>query len=316
MNQAVIFIFLDGFGLAEAGPSNPNLPHTMPFLESLLGRPLVKGQRIYKDLLLLEELDSCMGVPGLPQSATGQTAIFTGINAAKVLGYHCPAFPNVKLVDLIKKHNIYQALRQRGASSVFANAYSPLYFQLAKTKKRRHSVTTHCVLGAGLPFLTLEDLKLGQAVFWDITREALALYPLNEHFEPIAASEAAQHLAFLARQYNFTLFECFMPDLIGHKKEMRLAIAFLKKLDDFLKTLASETSPTHSIILTSDHGNMEDLSHGTHTLNPVPLLVLGKAAPFFRGVESIDQIAGCLITLFNKKKGCFFEKSQPLHFPC
>lgn len=299
MKPALILIFLDGFGLGEPGPSNPNLPQSMPFLESLLGRPLVKGKRICQYLLLLEALDCSLGVPGLPQSATGQTALFTGINVAKLLGYHCPAFPNSQLIEIIEKHNIYKALRQRAASSIFANAYSPYYFQLVKEKKRRHSVTTHCVLAAGLPFLTLLDLKLGQAVFWDLTREALALYPINEYFKPISALEAAQHLASLARNYDFTVFESFVPDLIGHKKEVGRAMSFLKQLDDFLKTLVNETATTHTIILTSDHGNMEDLSHSSHTTNPVPFLALGRDALFFRGLSSIDQVAGRLISLFN-----------------
>src|SRR5688572_10550874 len=39
-------------------------------------------------------VDACLGVPGTPQSATGQAALFTGVNAAAALGHHLMAFPN------------------------------------------------------------------------------------------------------------------------------------------------------------------------------------------------------------------------------
>ena len=70
----MIFIFIDGFGIGKEDASvnplaNPELPNINYILNKAGAIPT----------------DACLDVPGLPQSATGQTTIFTGQNASKVL---------------------------------------------------------------------------------------------------------------------------------------------------------------------------------------------------------------------------------------
>lgn len=298
MKPKIIFIFLDGFGLAPPGQANPHRAGSMPFLESLLQSPLVSGAVKSERNLLLAGIDAGLGVPGIPQSATGQTALFTGVNAAQALGRHDPAFPNQQLVGIIRENNLYQKLMALGASPVFANAYSQLYFQYVKEKRRRHSVTTHCLLASGLPILTLEDMKAGRAVFWDITRTALATYPIEEKYETVSGMEAGRHLAKIAQGYDATVFECFLPDLIGHKHDWKKTSAFLLLLDDFLSAVYKNKPENATILVTSDHGNIEDLSTGQHTSNPVPLLVLGPAAPLFTDVRSIADITPAILGMY------------------
>lgn len=43
------------------------------------------------------------------------------------------------------------------------------------------------------------------------------------------------------------------------------------------------------IVITSDHGNMEDLSHGKHTENDVPTLIIGEGASGF--ADAINTLA-------------------------
>ncbi len=295
--KKIVFLFLDGFGLGPEGALNPIRPGRLPGLESIVGRALTAGPESCGPDFLLKPIDACLGVPGVPQSATGQTALFTGVNAPGFLGYHYPAFPNKPLVDIIVRENVYAKAAALGTSCRFANAYSTLYFQYVQEKRRRHSVTTHCLLAAGLPILTLDDMREGRAVFWDITRAALASYPIEETFPTVTGREAGGHLAGLSREHDLVVFETFLPDLIGHKRNERSAVEFLGLLDEFLLGLRQDLEPETSVVLSSDHGNMEDLSTGMHSTNPVPLLVLGPAAPLFRRVGDITGITPAILAV-------------------
>ena len=89
--RSVIFVFLDGVGLGPADESNPFWSAGTPTLRRLLGGPLVNGvraQRLIGTLpVLCRGIDATLGVPGLPQSGTGQTALFTGINAVEKIAF-------------------------------------------------------------------------------------------------------------------------------------------------------------------------------------------------------------------------------------
>ncbi|MBI3975273.1 MAG: metalloenzyme, partial [Armatimonadetes bacterium] len=92
--MAVLLLFLDGVGLGEEDPQhNPWVRAPTPALRALLGRPLAGQERIERDGVLLIPTDATLGVPGLPQSATGQTALLTGLNAPALIGRHVTAYP-------------------------------------------------------------------------------------------------------------------------------------------------------------------------------------------------------------------------------
>ncbi|MCK6584127.1 MAG: hypothetical protein L6Q49_13600, partial [Anaerolineales bacterium] len=87
----ILFLFLDGIGLGEDDPEiNPFARADMPYLESLLGgkRLIESAAPFESDLLTLKAIDPNLGVKGLPQSATGQAVLLTGINIPAELGYH------------------------------------------------------------------------------------------------------------------------------------------------------------------------------------------------------------------------------------
>ena len=58
---------------------------------------------------------------------------------------------------------------------------------------------------------------------------------------------------------------------------MEEATKILRDLDGLLEGILSAFE-AHSMLLTitSDHGNLEDLSTKSHTRNPVPLIAVGK----------------------------------------
>lgn len=291
MSPSVIFVFLDGLGLGPANDTNPLWLAPMPNLRRLLGGPLVAGLKVDRPGLLFKGIDALMGVPGLPHSATGQTALFTGVNAAQLLGRHQGAYPTGPLVEIINEHNILKRATERGYRATFANAYTPQYFQLVKERKRRHSATTLSVLAAGLPFRTLADLKRGEAVYWDITNFYLAEY-LHVPVPIIEPETAGQRLARLGRSHDLVLYESFLPDAVGHQKEPEMVLEILDMLDRFFAGLLDEVGPTATVVMSSDHGNLEEIGARLHTTNPVPLLVAGPGAESFRQAQAITDVAG------------------------
>ncbi len=300
MSPSVIFVFLDGLGLGPADETNPLWLAPMPNLRRLLGGPLVAGHNVDRPGLLFKAIDALLGVPGLPQSATGQTALFTGVNAAQLVGRHLGAYPTGPLIEVINEHNILKRATERGYRATFANAYTPQYFELVNKRKRRHSATTLSVLAAGLPFRTLVDLELGEAVYWDITHFYLAGHLLMA--VPIIEPETAgQRLARLSRDYGLVLYESFLPDAVGHRKNLELALEVLNMLDRFFAGLLEEVDPTATIVMSSDHGNLEELRVGVHSTNPVPLLAVGTGAAFFRQAQAITDVADGIMRVLEQR---------------
>jgi hypothetical protein len=141
--MSVIFIFIDGVGLAPAGPDNPLASAPMPALRALLGGPLAIGmadpgirrlemsnQSPISHLhspahVLFKPIDATLGVAGLPQSGTGHTALLAGVNAPALHGHHQPHFPPVALRPLLAERSIFRRAAERGRRATFANAFGP-----------------------------------------------------------------------------------------------------------------------------------------------------------------------------------------------
>ncbi len=292
----VIFVFLDGVGLGEPTDNNPLATAPMPALQSLIGGPLVAGREIDKPGLLLKPIDATLGVTGLPQSATGQTALFTGVNGAARIGKHLSAWPTAPLIKIIEHNNVLKWAAAKGHQPTFANAYSPAYFERVRQNQRRHSVTTLCTLSAGLPLRDLDDLLHGRAVYWDITHQVL-----RERYQievPLRdPEEAGRNLARLSGDHGLVVFESFLTDVAGHRQAQAFATSVLETVDRFLAGVLDNIDPDVTLLVTSDHGNLEDLSTREHTRNPVPLLAIGPHARVFRDTPAITGIAEGIKTI-------------------
>jgi len=68
-------------------------------------------------------------------------------------------------------------------------------------------------------------------------------------------------------------------------------------LDDFLGGVLAHRSPGTTLVLCSDHGNLEDTTTKTHTTNPVPLLAIGPGAARFRQATAITDVAPAILGL-------------------
>lgn len=287
MRNKLIFIFLDGVGLGDDVETNPMAHVKMPTLEQLIGKKLLRNVNIASKNIILKGIDACLGVQGAPQSATGQTCLFTGYNAPAFLGYHLMAYPSQELIQIIQKRSIFKYANEHNISNVFANSYTDGFFSSPDTS--RYSVTTHSVLAANNRFNTLDDLVKGNAVHWDITNSTLQSLP-NNYVSEISPFEAGKNLKNITNTYDLVVFECFIPDLIGHRKDWDKSITFFEMFDEFLRGILYDKDDSIHVLMSSDHGNIEDLSYGGHSKNKVPLLVIGNEAKKFEDINSIDEI--------------------------
>jgi len=266
--MSVLLFFIDGLGIGSRGPQNP-----LDELDDSEPLAIFRGE-IPKTPQggIVIPTDACLGVEGRPQSASGQTTILTGINAPALLGYHKQGFPNSAMLEIIRDHSIFLQLTRAGIAPItFANTYTQRFFD---ERPRWVSATTAAVEAAGLHFRTLSDLKAGHAVYQDFTNAILI--ERGEEVSPRTSDEAANVLARIASENRFTLYEYFITDKVGHAQDMQAARTVLTNLARLIRgVLARIDLGRTSVILTSDHGNIEDLSSRNHTLNPVPTIIWG-----------------------------------------
>jgi 2,3-bisphosphoglycerate-independent phosphoglycerate mutase len=301
----VLFVFLDGVGLAPPGPSNPLSHVSMPHLWELLGGPLVLQvsgeQAVSSSGVVRRQVDACLGVPGLPQSATGQTALFTGVNAPALVGEHVTAYPTAALRAVIAEKSVLKQATESGARVLFANAHSERFWQMVREGKRRLGASTLTALAADAPIPTLDDLLEGRAVLWDITHEVAERY-LGYELPVISAQEAGVRLARLVFEYELVLYESFLTDLAGHGRIDPEWV--LPRIDDFLASVLACLPLEATLVICSDHGNLEDTSTKAHTTNPVPLLAVGPGAERFCRAEAITDIVPAILAVLRAGHEC------------
>jgi 2,3-bisphosphoglycerate-independent phosphoglycerate mutase len=264
----VLLFFIDGLGIGSRGSHNP--------LDGLKdAEPLAHFQDEDSQIPfdgILAPTDPRLGVEGRPQSASGQTTILTGINAPATIGYHKQGFPNRALLEIIAEHSLFLQLKRAGVAPViFANTYTKRFFE---TRPRWISATTAAVEAAGLQFNTVDDLKAGRAVYQDFTNAMLI--ERGEEVTPRTPEEAGDVLAAIVANNRFTLYEYFITDKVGHAQDFPAARMIVQNLARMIRRVLDQIElNSTTMILTSDHGNIEDLSTRSHTLNLVPTIVWG-----------------------------------------
>ena len=279
----ILFVFIDGFGIGERDPAvNPLYAGAYPALQRVLaeGRPV----------------DACLGVDGLPQSASGQASLLTGVNVPATVGGHQPGFPGPSVRAIVEERNIFRKLLACGRTCTFANAYH-LAGLTPEQIRRRQSVTTVATLQAFGRVRSSHLLETGGAVYQDLTRTLLRA---RGYDGPLCTPEQAAHdLAGIAAEHDFTLFEYFQTDVQAHKGSPGEIERMLAELDAFMAViLQSWPGPGRLLVVTSDHGNLEDGRVRNHTRNPVPFFAAGdRAAECVEKVRAIDGVTPALLHL-------------------
>ena len=295
MNPSVILFFIDGLGIGRKKAENPldSVKNIEP-----LANFINEEKAIFLDGILVPT-DPRLGVEGRPQSASGQTTILTGINAPQILAHHKQGFPNEKLREIIAEHSIFKQLKLKNIEpNIFLNAYTPQFFT---EKQRWKSATTCAVEASEMRFRKLPDLLGRKALFHDFTNGHLRELGFDAPlFSPV---EAAEILAKTSEEYRFTLYEYFITDKIGHAQDFEKAQVYLPPLAEFIReTLKRINLEKTTFILTSDHGNIEDLSVRTHTLNDVPTIVWGrKKEETARTIKDLSDIAPAILQLLQNE---------------
>jgi hypothetical protein len=292
----LVMIFIDGFGLGRKD-DNPIVTAKTPLLDELLGGHHLWGKRcIYNKNTVLRPLDTLLGVNGIPQSATGQTTLWTGRNAARALGHHLYAYPNQPLAEIIAERSIFKQLAQIGKKTMFANMFSKAYDQAIAAGKRKHTASTLSALAGGIRLRRIPDLLAGLAVYQDMTNEILV--QMGEEVPVISPFEAGRNLGNLALRYDFTLYEYFQTDIKGHKQLWEEAISLVERIDSFVAGFLSVIENEDvAWILTSDHGNVEDFSVKGHTTNPVPALCWSKQSVDWPEWASLEDVTPGILKL-------------------
>ena len=294
-DASVLLFFIDGLGIGTRNPFNPlhNLPGAAPLAVFQNEAP-----EPFLDCLVVPT-DPRLGIEGRPQSASGQTTILTGVNAPAAVGYHKQGFPNKALLEIIGKHSIFRQLTDAGVAPVtFANAYTSRFFS---ERPRWVSATTAAVEAAGLQFRTVDDVRNGAAVFMDYTNRILI--ERGEDVSVRSEADAANVLARIVAENRFTLYEYFITDKAGHAQDMDLAKTILTSLALFIRELLIKLDLERTtVILTSDHGNIEDLSSRNHTLHEVPTIVWGaQREQIAARIQTLADITPAIVALLTGK---------------
>jgi hypothetical protein len=299
----VLFVFLDGVGLGvDDADRNPFADPTLVAFRDLAGgHPMTaSAPEIAASDRIFQGIDATLGVEGLPQSGTGQAALFTGVNTAQLAGQHFGPYPPTAVHATLAASNVFrQIVETTGARRdelAFANAFPPIFFEHADAR-RRWTVTTRSCREAGVRLRTMEDLRAGEALAADLTNRSL-VDRLGITLPIVAEETAAEHLADLAAHHRFTLFEYYLTDKAGHAQDRPAADAVLRSLDRFLAAVIDRIDLRRTLLLvTSDHGNLEDLATRSHTRHPVPLAAIGAGAGRLAGVRSLTDVTPALIAL-------------------
>ncbi len=300
--KKLFLFFIDGIGLGDDIPAN----HVRSLFASVTGNTsLVEtGTPLFFDGGVIVPVDACLGVGGIPQSATGQATILTGVNASKFLGYHLTAIPNEKLVDLIKEKSLMKALKGIGVSVTSANLYSKEFFEKRGNKRRnKFPVSTLTIQASGERFRYIDDYLEGKAVFADITNRMIRKRGYD--IEIITPKRAADNLVRIIDDCQFVFFEYFMTDVFGHKRDSASLRESIEILSEFMeRVMEGIDRDDTSVLVISDHGNAEDPSTPEHTLNKVPAILFSEDRESLRNfavsVSSLEDIYSWVLRYFEE----------------
>ncbi len=278
MKKRIMMLFVDGWGIGRNDPNvNPFVKFKFNFFYDFFGSvPTLRKSKIQNKFFSIQPVNATMGVAGLPQSGTGQTAIFCGFNAAKFIGKHFGPYPYSTLKPLIQKKNIFIELEQKNYRTYFSNAYPQRFFDYLKNGRRTLSVTTFSYLSAGKKLNDVNVLLDRKAITAEITNEIWNT-KLGYNLPLVVPQKAGDVFYDISKEYHFNLFEYFLTDYAGHSRDFNYAFDVLNKFDGFLEGIVNRINFSKDLlIIISDHGNIEDLSVKGHTRNPAIGIFVGN----------------------------------------
>jgi hypothetical protein len=279
LDRHVLIFFMDGVGMGSADPEiNPFVTARMTHLTALLGEGwYLQGQPPRTAVRAsLVPTDTTLDMPGLPQSATGQATILTGRNVPSLAGEHYGPKPNRKVMAILAEGTLFAEVISAGGRAALLTPYPERYFEAIASGRRLLSAVPLAASNAGLPLHTADDLRNGDAVSPDFTNDGWRDHLGYEDMPLLSLERAGRRIAALARRSQFSFFEHWPSDRLGHRGTLAEARAHLERIDAVLGgTFADWQDTTGLLIITSDHGNIEAKDRRQHTANPAPTILLG-----------------------------------------
>jgi 2,3-bisphosphoglycerate-independent phosphoglycerate mutase len=127
----------------------------------------------------------------------------------------------------------------------------------------------------------------------------------------MSAAEVTDHLvAAIAEGYDLIVVNYANPDMVGHTGDLAAAMAACEAVDRGLGRVL-EALETHggAMIVTADHGNCEVMvdpesggPHTAHTLNPVPVILVGGPQEARLGKGRLADLAPTILQLMGLPK--------------
>ena len=294
-------IFMDGVGIGKKDYQyNPFFKYGFKTFTEIFGDiPHLDQQKLIGDNAFLFPVDALMGIPEIPLSGTGQTSIFCGINAPKLIGKHFGPYPYSTLIPIIKEKNIFRSFMKRKKKVNFANAYPKVFFDYVNSGRRRLSVTTLSCIMNGMRLNKISDVHKGKALAADINNRHF-VERMNYKLKVIKAETAADRLIRIGSKNHFTLFEIFHTDHLGHGRNIEWLEYTTGILDRFLFHTITNLKKDMTLIICSDHGNFEDLSIKMHTLNPAIGITAGKnAEKLSKKIKALYDIKPAIMGMYD-----------------
>ena len=250
--------------------------------------PTLETPRTSGPLGLAIPLDATLGIEGLPQSGTGQTALLTGENAADLHGRHFGPWVRVALRPLVEQRSVLQRALDAGRSAAFANAY-PRGWPGSGRRGRFTAAAPLAAKAAGLLDRHEEALGEGRAVSSEIVNDGWRTHLGHDWLPEISPQEAGANLAAISSNNDLTLYAHYATDAAGHSQSMDAAVSALQRVDGLFEGLLQEMATDTLLLVTSDHGNIEDVRTG-HTRNPALGIASGPGAEHAEELSDLRQV--------------------------
>ena len=116
--------------------------------------------------------------------------------------------------------------------------------------------------------------------------------------------------AILSGKYDLIVLNFANPDMVGHTGSLPAAIRAVETVDSCLaRIVAAVREQGGSLLVTADHGNAEQMidpatggPHTAHTLNPVPVVLVGGPAGARLEDGRLADVAPTLLALMGIPK--------------
>ncbi len=192
-------------------------------------------------------------------------------------------------------HSLFVREEVKNGLGAWVAAHGKTQYRLAETEKYPH--VTYFLNGGK------EAAEPGE-VRYMATSPKVATYDLAPE---MAADEIAEKFCEAVPNFDLIVVNFANPDMVGHTGNLSAAIQACEVVDHALGQIESAIRAHQGVmILAADHGNCENMIdpetghvHTAHTLNPVPVILVGFDEPAGLRAGTLADLAPTLLDLMN-----------------